>query len=219
MESTLAQTNPALFARVQALTEPAIVPANETPLSLEKLLEPSPSSLSPEPVALVAASTSLAVPYSHAAMVELMVEHPTWSSKQFAAHWGKGAGWFASVLASDSFQLELDKRRGEIPNPELTATMDERFRALALRSLDVLQDKLGGKEVSDNIVLRATEIGVKALGMGQAVPVAASAPSGNVDSLAERLVAAFEKQRGNVRKPVAIDAEVVVVTEVSGETV
>jgi hypothetical protein len=217
VESTLARTNPALFARVQALAEPAIVPADETPLSLEKLLEPSPSAASPEPVALAAASTALAIPYSHAAMVELMVEHPTWSHKQFAAHWGKGAGWFASVLASDAFQLELDKRRGEIPNPELTATMDERFRALALRSLDVLQDKLGGKEVSDNIVLRATEIGVKALGMGQAVAPPA-APSGNVDTLAERLVAAFEKQQKNARKPAAIEAEVVVVTEEEGET-
>ena len=197
---------------------PVIVPADDGQhLELEQLL--APSHHSPEPVALAAASTSLALPYSHAAMVELMVEHPTWSSKQFAAHWGKGAGWFASVLASDAFQLELDKRRGEIPNPELTATMDERFRALALRSLDVLQDKLGGKEVSDNIVLRATEIGVKALGMGQIAPAAVAAPSGNVDTLAERLVAAFEKQRGNVRKPVTVmDAEVIVVTEEPGET-
>lgn len=183
-------------------------------MQLEQLLAPSPQPLTPmtELVIEAAASTSLAASYSHAAMVQLMVDNPTWSHKKFAAHWGKGAGWFASVLASDAFQSELDKRRGEIPNPELTATMDERFRALALRSLDVLQDKLGGKEVSDNIVLRATEIGVKALGMGQAVPPP-TAPSGNVDTLAERLVAAFEKQQKNARKPAAIDITDAVVLE------
>jgi hypothetical protein len=155
-----------------------------------------------------AAALALAPIYSNAAMVELMVGHPGWTGKQFAKHFGKGSGWFATVLASDSFQLELDKRRAEVTNPSLTATMEERFRALALRSLDVLQDKLDSSEVSDNIVLRAAEIGVKALGMGQVVPQAPVQQSGSVESLAERLVAAFERQRGNVRKPVVLEVDV-----------
>lgn len=210
MESSLARTNPELYKRVQAMAEPARSPSPPVaPLSPSNLLEPSPSE---EPVALAAASTALTVGYSHAAMVQLMVEHPTWNSKQLAAHWGKGAAWFCSILASDSFQSELDKRRGEIHNPEFTATLEERFRALALRSMDVLQDKLGSKEISDNLVLRATEIGVKALGMGQIAPPPV-VQTHNADSLAERLVAALEKQRKNARQPVTVEAEVVVSPE------
>jgi hypothetical protein len=151
-------------------------------------------------------------------MVELMVEQPGWTNKKLAAHFGKGAGWFASVLASDSFQLELDKRRGEIANPSLTATMDERFRALALRSLDVLQDKLDSKDVSDNIVLRAAEIGVKALGMGQVAPQVPAQQAGSVESLADRLIAAFEKQRGNVRKPITVESDITDATVVVPST-
>lgn len=217
MESSLASSNPALFSRIQALTEPAPSPAPEaapgTPLSLEALLESSPltkpstPTVEPQPQP---AATALALPYSHAAMVELMVENPGWTTKKLAAHFGKGSAWFAAVLASDGFQLELDKRRGEVLNPAFTATMEERFRALALRSLDVLQDKLDSKDVSDNIVLRAAEIGVKALGMGQVAPPPVT-PSGSVESLADRLVAAFERQRNNVRKPETMEAEVVVV--------
>lgn len=230
MESSLAQTNPALFAKVQAHAESTLDCGTG---SLQRSPEPSPlteavaayaaataSTIHPAATATPSPSTSLAIPYSHEAMVELMVAQPTWNHKQLAKHFGKGAGWFAAVLASDSFQLEMDKRRSEIANPALTATMEERFRGLTLRALDVLQDKLDSKEVSDNIVLRAAEIGVKALGMGQVAPQVVQ-PAGSVESLADRLVAAFEKQRGNVRKPAAVmDAEVVVVAEAveSGET-
>ena len=47
--------------------------------------------------------------------------------------------------------------------------MEERFRALAMRSASVLMQKLESGEVADITVLKAAEIGVKALGMGQKV--------------------------------------------------
>lgn len=213
MESTLKDSNPALFSRVQAMTattegtltfHPPVAPSlPETVISPE----PSPNASAPVP------STQLTVPYTHEAMVQLMIEHPNWTHKQFAAHWGKGTAWFASVLASDSFQLALDPRRHEIANPEITATLDERYRAVVLRGLDVLQDKLGGKEISDNLILRAVEIGGKALGMGQMAPQPKEPEAGSVESLADRLMKAFEKQQRNVRAPVSLDAEVVVVPE------
>lgn len=212
LESTLKDTNPEFFSRVQAMMASAEGPSSPSaaPSLPETVISPEPSPLAAEtPVALAAASTQLALPYSHEAMIELMIEHPNWTHKQFAAYWGKGAGWFASILASDNFQLALDGRRGEIANPEITATLDERYRAVVLRGLDVLQDRLGGKEVSDNLILRAVEIGGKALGMGQdkAPPVA---PTGSVDALAERLMSAFAKQKGNVRAPVLVEGGVVV---------
>jgi hypothetical protein len=65
---------------------------------------------------------------------------------------------------------------------------------------------LDGKEVSDLLVLKAAEIGVKALGMGNPTPTApALTPENSVDTLADRLVAAIQKQRSNVRTAVTID--------------
>lgn len=215
MESSLAQTNPELFAKLQAKVGPLPEASSlQPPPSLDKLLAESigasPLTVAVEGAAPVADATAIALPYSHEAMVDLIVRNPGWTHKKYAAHWGKGTAWFSSVLASDSFQLELDKRRHEILDPSITATMEERFRALTVRGLEVLQDKLDSKEVSDNIVLRATEIGVKALGMGQAV-APPTAPTGNVETLAERLISAFETQRRNARQPVTVEnAEVVV---------
>lgn len=158
---------------------------------------PSPQTAEPAPSTL---PPSLPAPgYTHAAMVELILAHPDWNYKKLAAHWGRNTAWFAAVLASDDFQRELDCSRHLIIDPHITATMEERFRALTLNSLAVLQEKLDGKEVSDLLVLKSAEIGVKALGMGNIAPVAAPPSATSIDSLAERLMGALEKQRQNVR--------------------
>lgn len=150
------------------------------------------------PVSVPAVSAAPAAPYSHDAMIRLMIEHPDWTHEQFARAFGRRPSWFASVLASDDFQRALDPHRHLIADPSLTASLDERMRALALQSLSVLHTKLEGKEVLDLTVLKAVEIGTKALGMGQAaaLPAPVAAPVG-VESLAERLVSALEKQRRN----------------------
>jgi hypothetical protein len=105
-------------------------------------------------------------PYEPAVMVQLIIDNPNWTHKQYAKHFGRTTGWFASVLASDNFQQCLDLRRSEVADPSLTATLEERFRALTLRSLDVLQVMLDNPKVQDATVLKAAEIGIKALGLG-----------------------------------------------------
>ena len=97
--------HPSLSSRAQALIDQAALDrkALEPLLSVPKTPEPSPI------------AAPLPVPgYTHTAMVELMVANPDWNHRKLAAHWGRNSSWFASVLASDAFQLELDKRRGEI---------------------------------------------------------------------------------------------------------
>lgn len=132
--------------------------------------------------------------YTHHAMVELMVENPSYTHGQLAAHFGRPASWFSAVLASEAFQQVLDLRRHEVADPSLTATMEERFRALAFRSVTVLQEKLSSSGVSDLVVLKAAEIGVKALGMGQRAPeqIAAPANTSSSETVAEKLLAAMD---------------------------
>lgn len=127
-------------------------------------------------------------PYTPEAMVELMVTQPTWTHLRYAKYFGRTPGWFASVLASDSFQLVLDPRRHEVSDPSLTATLEERFRALTLRSLDVITGMLDNPKVLDATALKAAEIGIKALGLG-AKKEEDDKPKEeyNLDSLADRL--------------------------------
>lgn len=133
--------------------------------------------------------------YSHEAMVDLMVLNPQYTHAQFAAHFGRHPSWTSAVLASDAFQQALDLRRHEVLDPSLTATMEERFRALALRSVTVLQEKLNTTGVSDLVVLKAAEIGIKALGMGNAPPpLLPTLPSSSSETVADRLLAAMDRR-------------------------
>jgi len=172
------------------------VSKDETAKSLEVLcqeIQDFPRNGSRSSVALATAAVAVAA-YTHEAMVELMVANPNFSHTELAAHFGRPASWMAAVLASEAFQQCLDAKRHLVADPSLTATMEERFRALALRSVVVLQDKLNSSEVADFVVLKAAEIGVKALGMGQRAPEtpALPAPTNSSESVAEKLLAAMD---------------------------
>ena len=147
--------------------------------------------------------------YSHDLMIDLIIANPHFTHKQLAGHFGRKTGWFASIIASTGFQAALELRKGEIVDPSLTASMPERLAALAVRALDVLQDKLDSKEVSEFIVVKAAELGVKGLGLGNATTTINVNPqAGNIESIADRLVSALQKQRENVRRPETVVQDV-----------
>lgn len=162
-----------------------------------------------DPVSM--AATCLVARYSHEAMIQLMIDHPEWSHAQLSHFFGRPPSWMSTVLASEQFQSVLDTRRHEVADPSLTATMEERFRALALRATTVLQEKLNSPGVNDLVVLKAAEIGVKALGLGQR-PVdapALPAPVNSSQSAAEKILAAMDAldARRQAAKDEAIDVD------------
>lgn len=131
------------------------------------------------------------VSYTHDAMIELIIEKGSGpggiSQKEIAAHFGYTEGWISQVMASDAFQARMAARKDQIVDPALKATIEERFRALAIRSLEVLQQRLALSSVSDTVALRCAELGAKALGIGgHAVPPPAPRPDRYI-VLAERL--------------------------------
>ena len=131
--------------------------------------------------------------YSHEAMISLIIEQPLWSHSQYAAFFGRTASWFAAILATDGFQQALDPYRDEITDPSITATMDERLRAIALRSMTVLQHKLEDLKVPDETVLKGLEVTAKALGLGMGKksseePVHEKVVIMGIEGLAESLV-------------------------------
>ncbi len=131
------------------------------------------------------------VRYTHDGMIDLGIQNPWISQNDIARHFGYSVSWISNVFASDAFQARLAARREEVVDPELKATLKERFQALVIRSLQVLQTKLNAPQVSDNVALRAAELGAKALGLGgHAAPPPPPAPGQDrLVILAARLVA------------------------------
>ena len=129
--------------------------------------------------------------YTHDAMVDLIITQGSGpggiSQRQLAAHFGYTEGWISNVLASDAFQARLAARKEEVTDPAIKATIEERFRALVIQSLKVLETKLSAPVVSDQVALRAAELGAKALGVGGHAPPKAPEVD-RLERLAERLV-------------------------------
>lgn len=134
------------------------------------------------------------VSYTHEAMADLIVAEPMISQEQLAKHFGYSAAWVCQIISSDAFQEILAVRRKDIINPTLVSTAEERFRAVADRGLQVLQEKLSGPAftIPDSLALKAAELGAKGLGIGgfgtpQPVPPPAL-DTNRLNQLAERLL-------------------------------
>ena len=129
--------------------------------------------------------------YTHEAMADLMLENPWISQDQLAAHFGYSPAWISTVVTSNAFQAFYASRRAELLDPELRLTLEERFRALTTKSLQVLQEKLSrpADQVSDQLALRAAELGAKSLGIGgNAPPPPPPNPAEYLPAIAERLM-------------------------------
>lgn len=149
------------------------------------------------------------VAYSHAAMIDLIIANPGISQNALANYFGYTPSWISQVISSDTFQGALAKRREEIVDPVLMATVKENFDALVLRSLDILQQKLNrpALEIPDNLALRALEIGSRAAGYGakDSGPAPAGTPAEvhiHLEQLGGGLVALLQRKK---REAEAID--------------
>lgn len=107
--------------------------------------------------------------YSHDAMVDVMVANPSIKQKELAAMFGKTDAWISIVIASDVFQLKLAERKAELIDPTIKEEIEARFRVMTRRSLEVLQEKLSqpSSVVDAGLALKAAELGMKGMGIGQ----------------------------------------------------
>lgn len=153
--------------------------------------------------------------YSPEAMVQLMIDHPDWTHTELAAAFGRPPSWTSAVLASDAFQKALDGRRHEVADPSLSATMEERYKALAIQAATVLAKKLDSPGVSDLVVIQATGLGIKALGLGQKAPEALPPPAAqnSSESVAEKLLRAMDQRDAERDRARTIDVETVEVRD------
>lgn len=136
--------------------------------------------------------------YSHEALIDLIVANPWMDQNALAAKFGYTPGWISRIIGSDAFQAKLASRREEIVDPAIKATIEERFRALVVLSLERLHEELAKPAVNPQVALKAAELGAKALGLGGHAPQQSAPPEDRLARLAERLLILQSdvKQRG-----------------------
>lgn len=105
------------------------------------------------------------VHYTHDAMIDLLVSNPGMSQNQLAAHFGYSVPWISRIINSDAFQARLAVRKGDLVDPALLLTVEERLTALCDQSLNIVMDKLEQTKNVDT-AMKALELSTKALGFG-----------------------------------------------------
>jgi len=105
------------------------------------------------------------VKYTHDSMVDLIIANPAISQGDLAKHFGYTQAWVSRVMNSDAFLARLAVRKNDIVDPALTLSIDEKLRALASKSLDIVMEKLTLTQSAD-LGLKAMEIATKSLGYG-----------------------------------------------------
>lgn len=106
--------------------------------------------------------------YTHDAMVDQILANPTISQGDLGRVFGYSAPWVSRILASDAFQARLAERSEEIVDPTVRQAVEEQFKGLIYRSLEILQNKLNKPPdlIPDNLALRTLEIASRAAGYG-----------------------------------------------------
>lgn len=146
--------------------------------------------------------------YTHDAMVDLIIANPAVSQNELAYRFGYSPSWISNVIASDAFQAKLAERAKELVDPVLQSSVEQRFKGLVMRSLEVLEEKLSKPSdmIPDQLALRALEVSSRAAGYGGKSDTQVT-PQVNIDihleTLGSRLTGLLQRRKSEV-----VDAEV-----------
>lgn len=82
------------------------------------------------------------VRYTHDAMIDEILMNPSVSQGDLAKQFGFSQTWMSIVINSDAFQERLAERKGQLTDPTVIASINERLDAIAKRSLDKIMERL-----------------------------------------------------------------------------
>ena len=108
--------------------------------------------------------------YTHDALIDLILANPAIDQRQLAAEFGYSEGWISLIMSSDSFQAALAKRKEEVIDPAVRASLDAQLKGLVHQSIQVLRRKLEANP-SDDLALTVMTNASRALGYGAKVKV------------------------------------------------
>jgi CRISPR/Cas system-associated protein Csm6 len=103
--------------------------------------------------------------FTHDAMIDLIIQEPTVTSAELAEIFGFSPSWICRIVAADSFKARLEQRRSKLVDPILARSLNDRFRSVAVRSMEVLEQRLQGEDASTQLAVEALEVATKGLGV------------------------------------------------------
>ena len=106
------------------------------------------------------------VKYSHDAMIDLMIAQPGIKQGEIAKHFGYTQAWVSRIMNSDAFLARLAQRKSDLVDPSIALTIDEKLRAVAAKSLDIVLEKLASPVVTFEQAMEGANLASKALGYG-----------------------------------------------------
>ena len=147
--------------------------------------------------------------YTHDAMVDRLIAEPSMSQGQLAREFGYTATWVSIVINSDAFRERLAMRRGELVDPLLETTLNDRFMAMAVRATEVIQEKLMAPSlvVDPTLALAAAALGAKALGVGGFSSKVSQPPAPPADDRLNRLADRLTALMGGTGSREVVDIE------------
>jgi len=114
----------------------------------------------------VSASNAISrIKYTHDAMLDWIIANPAASQGEIAKAFGYTQAWVSRIFCSDAFQARLAERKGDLIDPTIVQSAEERIRGLAMQSADILAKKLEQTQ-SPDLALKVFDISVKAAGYG-----------------------------------------------------
>jgi len=84
------------------------------------------------------------VHYSHDAIIDEILLRPDVTQRELSRIFGFTEAWMSIIVNSDAFKYRLAERKAEIVDPVIKASIEDRLRAVAERSLDRIMERLDG---------------------------------------------------------------------------
>jgi len=108
------------------------------------------------------------VRYTHDAMIDVLITNPAISQGAIAKHFGYTQAWVCTIFSSEAFQKRLQERREELIDPAILTSIEDRFKALAQKSLEKLMEHLDRPQemIDPEIMIKAAALGAKSIGLG-----------------------------------------------------
>lgn len=133
--------------------------------------------------------------FSYEQLADMLILNPRISGKELSKLFGYTETWISIVMNSDAFRVVMQRRKGDLVDPILRASIEDHYKALAARSCHVLMEKLSApvQVISDDLALRAAALGAQMFKAAAPVP---QAPESSIDKLADRLIALQQGMRG-----------------------
>jgi len=82
------------------------------------------------------------VRYTTDAVIDEILVNPSISQGELAERFGYTQAWMSIIVNSDAFKNRLAERKGQLIDPQITASVEERLEALGKASLDRLLDRV-----------------------------------------------------------------------------